>query len=405
MKQNKQTIPLILFIGLIIRLIFSLIIHPVQNYVFSDMQSYLDIATRIVKGVPRLDNIFYPPGYSLFLSLFSQTSNQHFYIFIAVCQSLIGVLSIWLFYQISTQVLKPKLSKIFLLILVFYYPFIDATGYLLSENLAIFFLALVVWFSIKFKQTKSNLWLFYAGLSLGFGSLVRANLLIIGLAILVWLIASSKQKLKPIAVFIIATLASLIFISGVYFKLGGQYRITPLNGGLNFFQGQCLVGHTTDVNGAAFGPPVYMQRDIHKTAFLDQPFTNSHYFYQQGWQCLKQRPVRMLEKISENYYVFFGNVSWPTSNQPFFGLPMKISHILFNLLVFPGILLAIVHRPRQPFTNFLWLILFTVFLTATVYYADIRYRLPYDAIFIIIALSGYQSLMKPKNYTHPGIKR
>ena len=394
MKQNRHFVILALFIALLIRLIFSLFIHPIQNFVFSDMQSYLDITLRIFKNIPQLENIFYPPGYSLFLSLFQPASNRYFFTVIAILQSLIGAVSVWLFYKVSTYILKPKLSAIFLLILIFYYPFIDTTGYLLSENLAIFFLALTVWLVLKFKQTNSNLWLFFAGLVLGFGSLVRANLLIICLAILTWFLVTLKPKLRSVVVFLTSILASLAFVSGTYFWLGGQYRTSSLNGGFVFMAGQCLVGHSYDTTGATFGPPVYMQRGISKTVHFDQPFTNSLFFYQQGLDCLKHSPIRLLEKISENYYLFFGNVSWPTSNQPPFHLAMKASHVLFNLLVFPGILLAMVFRSHKSLTILLWLILLTIFLTSTIYYADIRYRLPYDAIFILLALTGYQSLIK-----------
>jgi hypothetical protein len=252
---------------------------------------------------------------------------------------------------------------------------------------------------MKFNQTKSNIWLFLAGITVGLGSLVRANLLIIGFAILVWLIAILKLKTKPIAVFTTATLASLLIISVVYFKLGGQHRISSLNGGFVFMAGQCLVGHSYDSNGAAFGPPVYMQRGIDKMVQFTQPFTNSRYFYQQGLDCLKQRPIRILEKISENYYLFFGNVSWPTSNQAPFHLFMKASHIVFNIITIPGLFLAIFFHSHQtkssrPVLILLWLLLATVVLTSTIFYADIRYRLPYDAIFILIALTGYQFKFK-----------
>ena len=409
MKQ-KRYLYLVLLIALVARLAFSLIIHPIQNYLFSDMQSYLNIAQRIISGSKQLGNIFYPPGYSLFLSTIIQAGGEFFFLITAVLQSLIGVISIWLFYQISTQVLKPKLSTLFLLILALYYPFIDTTGYLLSENLAIFFLALTLWLSLKFSKTKANLWLFLAGLSVGIGSLVRANLLIIGLVILVWITITLKSKLRSLSVFITATMASLLLVSGIYFKLGGQSRTSSLNGGFVFMAGQCLVGHSYDSTGAAFGPPVYMQRDINKTVQFTQAFTNSRYFYQQGLECLKQRPVRLLEKITENYYLFFDNISWPSSNQTPFNLAMELSHTAFNLFVLPGLLLAAFLFSRQikgrrVFTSLLWYVLFTVFLTSTVYHADIRYRLPFDAIFILVSLSGYQLLGKLKGYIQPGIKR
>jgi len=174
--------------------------------------------------------------------------------------------------------------------------------------------------------------------------------------------------------------------------------------------GQCLVGHSYDSTGAAFGPPVYMQRDIHKTVQFTQPFTNSHYFYQQGLECLKQRPLRLLEKVSENYYLFFDNISWPSSNQTPFNLAMEFSHTAFNIVVLPGLLLAALLFSHQTKSNrtilvFLWCVLFSVFLTSTVYHADIRYRLPFDAIFILISLSGYQLIAKLRNYIQPGIKR
>ena len=400
MKQ-KRYLTLALFLALVIRLVFSHLVHPIQNYLFSDMHSYLNIAIRIAEGIPRLDNIFYPPGYSLFLLLIRQFFLQHFFVAVAILQSLMGVLSIWLFYQISTYVLKPKLSNLFLLILVFYYPYIDTAGYLLSENLAIFFLALTIWLSLRFSKSNSNHWLFLAGMTVGIGSLVRANLLIIGVAILIWITTTLRSKLKAIVVFITAILASLLLVSGVYFNLGGQYRTSSLNGGFVFMAGQCLVGHSYDSIGSAFGPPVYMQRGIHKTVQFTQPFTDSRYFYQQGLDCLKQNPLRILEKVSENYYLFFDNISWPSSNQSPFHLIMKASHTTFNLLVLPGLLLSLIFFSRQSKTHraknlFLWYVLSTIFLTSLIYHADIRYRLPYDAIFILVSLSGYQLSRKKK---------
>lgn len=401
-KKRQLLIYLSFLLAFIVRLYFSLYLHPLKNYLFSDMQSYFDIAQKIYIRDLSSANIFYPPGLPLILTFFSYLFVKHALDCLAVFNSLLSALSIVFLYYTAKPVLNRKLLILFVLIMIFYYPQIDYTGYLLTETIALFFLTLVVFLCLyRFGRTKINYYLL--GFLVGLSSLFRTNLIVTGIIIIIWAIYCFRSplfdKIKMSIVVFLGFFLSILISLVVYKYVSGSYSLLPLNGGLNFMQGQCLIGHATDSKGWSFAPPVFMQRNIQTGKSFPEPFLNSNYYYQEGLHCLLHQPNRLLEKITENFFMFFGNSAWPSANQPVFYIFMNISHILFNLFVLPGIFLSvlfwkeIVPGSRNRIVLIL-LVIISSLITSTLYYADIRYRIPYDGFYILLSLLGFQSLTK-----------
>ena len=354
---------------------------------------------------PSLGNIFYPIGYPLFIMIASRLFPVFFFSAVAILQSLLGTISIVLLYIISKKLLAKEYSILFLIILASYYPWIDFGGYLMSETLATMLLTAIIFITFFFRHQKNRLWLFLFPILIGLASLARANLLITGVILAFWLsyqaiiIRKNINILQIIrnliVIFCGVSLVGLLTIF-LYYKYGGLITPTSLNGGFVFMEGQCLFRGATDSNGWSFGPPVFTQRNFLVEKTFDQPFTNSSYFYGQGVQCLLTNPLRIFQKPLELYYLFFDNVAWPSSNQPGFDLFMRVSHSLFNIFILPGVILAFyfyLRNFRKSFSStisILILSLVSLFATTIVYHADIRYRLPFDGIFILISLWAYQ---------------
>lgn len=398
---------LILFFALIARLVFSLGIHPIQNFIFSDMNSYLDISTRLLQFDRSLANVFYPIGYPLFLMLVRRITAVSFFPAVALLQSLMGLASLILLYAISKNILSRKFRLIFLIILAGYYPWIDFGGYLMSETLATLLLVLTVYLAFFFFNHKNLLWLFLLPLVIGLGTLVRANLLLSGLFIVFWLAIQTITK-KRLIVFSCGFILAFLFSSQIYRFHGGTGSPIAMNGGLNFTQGQCQYRGASDSYGWSFGPPVFTQRNFQIERSFDQPFTNSGYFYHQGINCLLANPIRIIEKPTELYYLFFGNVAWPSSDQSGYSTTMKVSHAIFNVTILPGLFLAtyLFFKERKKLFKtrlaILFLMALSLVVTTIVYYADIRYRLPFDGFLILLSLWAYQSLVLKNPRLSPG---
>jgi hypothetical protein len=340
--------------------------------------------------------------------LVSKVLPNFFFPTIAILQSLMGLVSLILLYAISKNILNQKFRLLFLIILASYYPWIDFGGYLMSETLATLLLVLMVYLVLFFFSHKNLLWLFLLPLVISLGSLVRANLLLPGIFLILWLGLQAKPTLRSLCVVICGALLSYLLSFQVYKTYGGISRPLSLNGGLNFTQGQCQYRGASDSYGWSFGPPVFTQRNFQTEKSFDQPFTNSGYFYHQGINCLIANPQRILGKLTELYYLFFGNVAWPSSDQPGFSTAMKVSHALFNVAIIPGLFIAIylfIKERKKLFRTRLAIIFLTVFslvATTVVYYADIRYRLPFDGFLILLSLWSYQSLALKKPKLIPG---
>ncbi len=400
LKHHRLEI-LILSFAFTARLVFSLIIHPIQNYIFSDMNSYLGISQRLLASDRSLSNVFYPIGYPLFLTLISKILPNLFFPAIAILQSLMGLASLILLYAISKNILSRKFRLIYLIILACYYPWIDFGGYLMSETLATLLLILMVYLAFFFFGYKNLLWLFFLPVVIGLSSLVRANLLLSGIFIVFWLTIRAITA-RGVIVFSCGFILAFLLSSQIYRYYGGISSPMALNGGLVFMDGQCLLRGATDSNGWSFGAPVFTQRNLQVEESFDQPFTNSGYFYRQGINCLIANPIRIIEKPTELYYLFFGNVAWPSSDQPGFDTAMKVSHSLFNVTILPGLFIAtylFFKERKRLFKTRLAIIFITVIslvATTIVYYADIRYRLPFDGFLILLSLWAYQSLALKK---------
>lgn len=403
MKNNPKAFPpfviVILLLAFSLRLYYSLVAHPISGFIFSDMQNYYGTAERLIDGNTELQNIFYPPGYSILIAFLIKAFPTQAINLLAVLQSAIGTITIYLFFRLSQKILRPHYANLFLLGLALYFPFIDYSGYLLSETLATFMLVLPIWICVTFINYRRYFWLFACVIVLGLGSLIRANIWLTGTLIIIWSLCylwikanfHFRKMIKPLLVTLCGFITSLCLTGLVYFQAGGKIDFTSLNGGLNFMQGQCLIGHATDINGWAFGPPIFMQRNLHAVKTFPEAFLNSSYFYLEGLSCLSAYPVRILQKPLENYYMFFGNTAWPSSDQPRFSILMSTSHALFNLFVLPGLLLSLILRPLigRKYHFLLWLIIVSSLITSIIFYADIRYRIPYDGFYILLAFWGY----------------
>src|SRR3990167_8580247 len=191
---------MILSLSLLVRLVFSLYIHPIQNYIFSDMNSYLGISQRLLVHDQSLSNVFYPIGYPLFIMIVSKVLPNLFFPTIAILQSLMGLTSLILLYAISKNVLSNKFRLIFLIILACYYPWIDFGGYLMSETLATLLLILMVYLS--------------------FFSFNHRNLLLPGVFLILWFAARAITA-RGVIVLSCGFILTFLLSSQIYRYYGG----------------------------------------------------------------------------------------------------------------------------------------------------------------------------------------
>ena len=228
--------------------------HPPLDYVYSDMQEYVERAVRLTDGsdLDRGDT-FFPPGTHILLAL---------------PLWLFGVASPWpvgarrccgpccrasipyLGWRVARWHFAPRGAAIAAGLLALWPLSILYGGYFLSETPATVCLLLVVWLSYegadrstsaRARRWSPRRWGLSAGIAMAVRPQLGLNVVIAG-AVLV----ARRPFRRPVT---LAAMACLVVPVGATLALNAHAAGQPVgiseNGGLNFFQGHCVV-HAVD---------------------------------------------------------------------------------------------------------------------------------------------------------------
>lgn len=418
--------------------------HDPRKYVYSDMKMYVDLGTRLAKpGYDlRPSDVTHPPGVSELLAFFVRRDATRLGIlddpkFVDKFTKLVGegkVLGDLVALQLGLAIVIPlavgflgwvafgrRTGLIAVAVASLYYPFIEYGGYFLAEVYMMVLCPLVVGLyllAVKTvgRGTRRDLavglgvaalggLVFYLALAMKMVALPA----VMGFVALHFVFtAGPPRKLR-------AMVAAVFLLAATPGTIGISQRCTEANDGTFCFGSNksgadFLLGHYGRIQGISwkpkkgphysFGSPSAYQHGYRDVPEVPYGLYDSKANEAEAWKWIRKHPgqavVLSAEHVADS---FFGALPWPAYATTFWLGAQAALYLFIGFLLFPtGILLVDVLRQR----GLLGLLrstelavvspAFGVALAVAIATGEIRYRLPWDCVFIVLAIEFYRRL-------------
>ena len=388
-QQENRKIVLILFIAsFIIRLIFILTLK--KEFYFDDESEYYRMIQNFFsgKGLIAGEHIkgFRPPLYPLIASIF--------YYFklgitgIRIFQVFLSSLTVPLIYLIGEKGFSKKVGIVSGIISIFYPFFIFYNGFLLTETLFLFLVVLTFYIFVNLE--KNIKYYIFAGITLGLAGLCRPTMQSF-LPFILFLILMTKEAVKPklqksfiLLLFFSLTISPWVIRNYTLFK-----KVIPgtTMGGYVFWE-----GNNPNSDG---GPCQFFPENI----MLVEETERDQILYKMTFDVIKENPKRFVWLLANKFKRFWNIV--PNALDYTKPLYKGISIMSFGVMM-PFFLLGFFLTLKKRGAQFMHLLIvfFTIF--HIIFLASIRYRLPIEPFYIILAVYGF---FKVKEWVIPTIKR
>ena len=261
--------------ALVVRLDWNLRVHPIGDYVYSDMRGYMRRADSLFKHewwAPGEYDAFYPYGTHVFIYAVQAGlgTGPEDYRTLGIAYAIVGALVVGFGYQVARRTSRfrvvPPLVGI---VLVAYYPLVSLGGYALSEVPFSFCLVSSTFYLVRMAQDGNKRDAWAAGTLAALGMVVRPQILAsIGLLGLFWLVFRKRMPKLRLALMAHAILPLLLvmgFSAWRFHHHTGRYGLVSENGKFNQVFGRC---HNTKIfanpdspkrRRTSFGPPPLIQ--------------------------------------------------------------------------------------------------------------------------------------------------
>jgi len=421
--SGRTFLVVVTLLALVIRLVWNLSVHPPSAFVISDMAGYFHRSTHLLDAPFRKDPsaVLFPYGthalYALVRAVFGRENHAALGVTLAVLgASLVPLVSL-LVERLGRGRLAPRIAA---LVVCFYYPWISIGGYYLSELPFTVCVTAAALFSLRLADTGRARDAFLFGAAVALGATVRPQILLsLPLLFLVWLArrrALPRIRLAHFARALVPVVLVLGISAARFHHHTGRLGLVSANGPLNFAFGRC---HAVEIQARArnyssmFGPPpmgfLATREKKSPDAFvrLDPAFGaritveglmwNPEPFEALSRKCVaKTGLVRQARYALMHVIMLWGyNSVWPDSGIDAYRRTMRRALDLHNVLLLPPMLVAFFasmrrHHARQALLS---VHLVALAIMAMLYFGDVRYRVPYDAIVIALAFDGIPRML------------
>lgn len=354
----------------------ELISHPPKG---TDMETYLQFATSVLKGEWNQEFYYQPFYYSVFLPIV-------FFIFgigstgLIIVQSLLGALTVFVLGLTAAKAAGRLIGLLSAFFLTFYQYHILYTPFALIVVLQTFFLVLTFYLVLEaYKKKSLKKWCF-AAFIFSFSILTRGNVLLF--IPLFWtLIYQNYKKEKKKFFFIIVLFSSIVWLPQLPFSWQNFKMKKQWVGPSTAFESVFLFGNTPEsAPGGAFS-----QNEDHQFwSFQAQSKTARVPVLSQWWKWVKKSPLAYLELKFRCALLFWDKREIP--NNIMFSQTGSKSFILSKLpllnfwtiasLAICGMIYGI-KKVRIKRSFFLYYLGILIYFVATVaFYILARFRLP-----------------------------
>jgi hypothetical protein len=284
-RKRRYWVVVLFVAALIVRLHWNLRVHPLQDFLYSDMKGYWGRADALLDHPTsvREYDAFFPFGTTWLIAAIKFVFGRDAFTPISIIYALFGASIVAASYAIADRVVGERVRWVAPavgLFLLVYYPLIAVGGYILSELPYSFFLTMSVLLLVRLVDDgrPRDAWLL--GLTLGIGTLIRSQLtmsiaLIGGLWFVFWLVRGKRPspyaKLSwPLLGRIAVPLTLLLTVSAIRFYVHtNRVGLVSDNSSINLVFGRCHnKGIYSRPDGLGnktirFSPPPLIQLEIH----------------------------------------------------------------------------------------------------------------------------------------------
>lgn len=414
--QARRVAPVVVFLVALAPRWWFVGQHPLDWYLVSNMAFYDARADHLISGELSIRDTFTPVGYPALLALVYAWFGKS-YALVGHAQALLGAATGTLTHAITLRVTRSAWAAFVAgVLLAFYLPLVVYAGFLLTETLFAFLLALFVCLLARAVDRPGIGRAALAGLVLGAGTAVRPNL-----AAVFPLLAAYALYLRRSATGNVAGLAprawraplwaiafALPLLAGIVVHnswIAGRPVGLASNGGVNFFLGHCECRAVTFPRGGGVGEVSGHQNRQRYTGVVASPRVayDERYFYRETLQRIADRPAliaRALINVSDGL-VLTGLGEWPA--HPYypgwmghedelraFGcgfawLAIVPAFASSTWLLLRGRLRAATEATRVLLLALLASLLATLYL----YLGDPRLRVPFDPLLMALAVDAW----------------
>ena len=411
--------------ALVVRLHWNLVVHPLEDYIYSDMRGYMRRANALfeVWWEPREYDAFYPYGTHVFLyaiqAAFGDEPNN--YRPIAIVYAVLGACLVGVGYLLARRVSRHSfVAPAVGLVLVFYYPLISLGGYTLSEVPFSLCLVSSTLFLVRMAQMGQRRDAWAAGIFAALGFVIRPQILAsIGLLGVFWLLARKRLPKLRLSLMLQALVPLILIGSFSAWRLHyhtGRRGLISENGKFNQVFGRChnnKIRALPDKPGrrlTSFGPPPLIQLEKREKKMpgawpgLDPTLERQLEYrgYIGDSEKLGEFIDTCIEKTTWKKQVEYSlvnamllwryNIMWPDSGKAFWREHVKTWGMIHtNAFAIPALiaLLAVFVRRRADGLAIVALHVWAIIIIAVLILGGIRFRAPYDPFIILMALEVY----------------
>jgi len=396
-------------LSLLLRILhlYFIIPTPFFTHPVGDEKEHYEWALKIIDGdifSVHKGAFFRSPGYSYFLAFLLFITVKNLFL-VRVLQAIIGSVSVVLIYLIAEKRFDKKIALLSGFISAGYPLFIYYSAMLLDTTFYIFLVLLVLFFSLKIEEKKTQLWVFLAGLFMALNCIVRPNLLIFIPFHIVWiaiiLVSPTScrhlcldliQKWKFVAVSIILYLIPIfVIVSSITLRnylLEKDFYLIATNGDLNFY-----LANNPDKEFTLNLRPGLEWEMFLQTPYLELGENISKKEVQLFWrkkylEYIKQRPfIFLLDKVVNLYNFFDGYEYREIQMYEYYDKQSPILKIPISFyIISPLSLIGIAFAIRKFRENSLLILFVGVFTFSVILFSVYsRYRLPVVPVLIMFA--------------------
>jgi hypothetical protein len=386
-----------------IRAVFIFVVHPPDDFVYSDMQSYVDEAYRILAGLRDRSLLFHPLGYPLLLALsihLTQTLS-----IVVLLQLLMSVATVVLTWRASARFLREGPALVVLALAAVHVPFISLDGFFMAETAFAFLLALLFYLLAARPFPWSPAYALAAGAVYMAAGWMKGNDSLLGPLLMAWIAVRVwrsraylvPERWKPAAKAAAAFVAGACLVASITafatYRVAGHPRISAATGALNFVEGKCPDKINHDMGGTFWHSPLFVQLGEGGEKHWPAYFWDDAFFWKAGWQCVRRDPRVLLTSFRYVYYLFFDNQLWPTSS-----IESETNRgygMFFAAFIFPGMLIGLLLVARRPLgaRKPAFLLLLSLLVASWLLKSELRYRVPFDVVILPLAVLGWTYLV------------
>ena len=404
--------------GIGIRLIYTLSLQRPENFIYSDMGLYVGLARRMVAQVPlSRPDVTHPLGYATLLSVLMSSTYDlgravSFQLVICCLVPLaVGALGLAA-YGRRTGLLAVVFTSL-------YFSFIEYGALFLSEIHFIFWLTLAFAGFFGARRVRRRAIAIALALGGGVALSIATSLKSVALpAAFVFFLAdgiaavlarprdgapaSLFARLKPWLVRCVLVAVAAAPLLGALARVctranDGKFCVTGNKAGSDFLLGH--YGRIADIEWRTeghdqfrFGSPGALLRHYDDHVTVHFSMTDNAANAAEAWRWIGKHPGEAIVLSLDHVYdTFFGSSAWPTFNSGSWPFGNLSQYVFIVFLLIPTVLACarLVKRgPRATLTSQTALALAPIAaLTLTVMIAtgEVRYRIPFDVFFIVIA--------------------